>query len=135
MVNSENINIKDRDGMTPLMVAVSEDKIEIVKLLLKKGANINLQSKIGYTALHFAAQNNKVEIARVLLESGAKVDIQDGYGNTPLSRAIFSSDEEGEIIKLLLAFGSDENIKNKSGISPKILAESIGNRDVKKFFK
>ncbi|KAL3071170.1 hypothetical protein niasHT_038440 [Heterodera trifolii] len=49
-----NINSVDINGMTPLILATSLEKIEIVRLLLDAGANRNIQDKEGKIALDYA---------------------------------------------------------------------------------
>jgi ankyrin repeat protein len=129
-----NPNFKDRDGRTPLMRAVSSDKMEIVDLLIENGADVDAQDNGGFAPLHFAAQDFRVAAAKSLLRKGAQVNLSDKYGNTPLWRAVFDSRGRGELIKLLLEFGADPLIKNKSGISPLDLANKIANYDLKQFF-
>ncbi|AEH00348.1 ankyrin repeat domain-containing protein [Lacinutrix sp. 5H-3-7-4] len=49
----EDIN-KKSVGMTPAMFAARYNKVEILELLIEKGANLNLKSKKGLTALDYA---------------------------------------------------------------------------------
>lgn len=123
----------DRDGRTPLFRDVAEGRLDAVKKSLDEGFEVNMQDKKGWGLLHFAAEYQQPEIAQLLLKHGALVDIQDSYGNTPLSKAVFTSLGKGETIKVLLANGADRDKKNDSGNSPKKLAETIANYDVKQF--
>lgn len=132
-INRNTINIQDKDGRTPLIHAVVDDKLNIIKLLVEKGADINIQDSVGYTALHYASQNFSLETLKILLDNGAKIDIQDVHGNTPLFRAVFNSKGRGEVINLLLEYGANKYIENKYGVSPLKLSETIGNYDVKQF--
>jgi len=127
--------VSDPDGMTPLMEAVLTGQIEATTVLLAAGADPIRQDNAGWTALHFAAQDHQLECARVLLDSGARVDIRDSGGNTPLWRAVFTSAGRGEMIRLLLQGGADITAKNESGVSPAALAKSISNFDVCRFLE
>lgn len=49
-----NVNAQDAKGWTPLMEIVVSDRIDIVKLLLKKGADTSIKNKDGKTALDIA---------------------------------------------------------------------------------
>jgi ankyrin repeat protein len=51
---------------TALMTAVSHNKIEAVKLLLKNGADVNLRNKDGKTAIDIAREKGFNEILQVL---------------------------------------------------------------------
>lgn len=127
---------KERDSYkrTPLMEAVITGRLQIAKLLLDRSSDIDAQDCNGYSALHFAAQDYQVAAARLILDAGSEVDIQDKYGNTPLWRAVFNSAGRGEIIQLLVAHGANPDFKNKSGVSPRELAGTIANYNVKQFF-
>ena len=56
--------MKDKNGMTALMIAVCNGHTDCVKLLLEREAG--MQDSEGYTALMIAIQNNNVDCARLL---------------------------------------------------------------------
>lgn len=111
----------DRDGRTFLMTAVVDGDEKLVKDLLALGCGINNKDTQGLTALHLAAINNKVDVVKVLLSFDCDVNIVDNIGNSALWRAAMSLKNDSEIIKLLLDKGSDVNLANKHGVSPKDL--------------
>jgi ankyrin repeat protein len=86
-----NVNAKDKDGATPLMLASEKGDIEMTRVLLKNGADPNASDIDGYTALMFASYSGNLEIARLLVGSGADVDARDKDGWTAL---MFASVEE-----------------------------------------
>ena len=59
--------------------AVSGGHIEIVELLVSKGADVNATDRIGRTLLHSAASGGRKDIAELLIAEGA--DIGRGYLN------------------------------------------------------
>ena len=63
-----DVNDKDRDGNTALLLATYQGFPEIVKLLLAKGADVNAKNKYGDTALMLAVANGDTEISKLLLE-------------------------------------------------------------------
>lgn len=114
---------------------VLDNDIDKVKKALSD-CDINEQEEeSGYTALHYCAQNQYVDIAKLLIKKGAKVDVKDSYGNTPLFKAVFFSKGNTEMINLLLKNGANPDAENKSGVSPKELAENIRSFDVTECFK
>lgn len=103
-----DVNSKETErGMTGLMIAIMEEDIEIVTLLLENGADVNIQTKDGETALILASMFGYIEIVKILLEYGANVDTKENLGMTALMAA--SGEGHIEIVKLLLANGADQN--------------------------
>lgn len=49
-----DLEAKDNNGRTPLMIATQRDKHEMIGYLFEKGVNIEEQDKDGYIALHYA---------------------------------------------------------------------------------
>lgn len=132
------MNERDQVGRTPLhYVAVdlpAERHADETRRLIELGHDPNAQDAQGWAPLHFAAQEWSEAAARVLIENGADVELQDAYGNTPLGRAVFASEGRGELIRLLLAAGADPDRQNHHEVSPRSLAETIGNYDVAQYF-
>ena len=54
--------------------------IEVIKLLMERGADLNAFNTNGQTALHRAAQRGADQLVRFLAENGAKLDMRDKQG-------------------------------------------------------
>ena len=80
-----NINCMDSDGLTPLMVAMSHEKV--VKKLILAGANLGMRTAKGDTALHCAAHHNNIQCGILLVEGGASVRTKNKLSQTPLHLA------------------------------------------------
>lgn len=65
-----DINEKS-NGMTPLMIAARYNQVEIIKLLLGKGANLKLADDKGLTALRYAELSNATQAAEMLKQAKA----------------------------------------------------------------
>ncbi len=61
-----DINAVSNDGITPLMLAAQNAKLDVVELLLKHGAKVNAKDNMGKTALDYA---NKAEVSDYLKQS------------------------------------------------------------------
>lgn len=66
------VNFKNKDGITALMVASARGHTEIVQALLAKGAEVNTQDKDGVTALMYANTVDHREVKELLIKAGAK---------------------------------------------------------------
>lgn len=96
-----------------------------IEALLDAGADIHAVDKNGVTALHHAVRFRSPAAVEVLLRRGAAVNQTcKRSGSTALHRAVTSTGAPGtsgkhreakEIVELLLQFGADPAIQNKSG--------------------
>jgi ankyrin repeat protein len=79
-----DINQKDAmSGSTPLMTAVTFNKIEITKALIDAKADLTLINNDGGTALHNAAFFARVEIVQLLMDAKANKTAKNNFGATP----------------------------------------------------
>lgn len=104
---------------TPLHSAILNSDIELVKLLLEKGANpLAIEKSRNRTALHVAAIVESVDIVKLLFDYGAEksVNVQNVAGLTPLH--IACRRKCLEIVKILLDKGADINSGNDDGCTP-----------------
>ncbi|OQS07114.1 hypothetical protein THRCLA_20218 [Thraustotheca clavata] len=86
-----SVDAQDENGYTPLQAAVSYNQLDLVELLLSKGANVSLGDNDDETPLHFC---ENVEIAQLLLAHGASLNAKNSDGRTPLDAAIDDENDE-----------------------------------------
>ncbi len=71
-----DINIKDTDGRTPLMYAVTREGVEVVLLLCspkyRDRIDINATDNDGWTAMNFALVNGNTDAVLILEKHGGK---------------------------------------------------------------
>jgi uncharacterized protein len=129
----------DKLGRTRLHYVVidlpKEKHSQEIARLVSEGYNPNQADRNGWTPLHFAAQECSLEAVKALLALGVDIDAQDSNGNTPLSNAVFGYTGEGSVVMALLEAGADPEKRNFHGVSPRSLANTIANYDVRKFFQ
>lgn len=61
------VDVMDRNQLTPLMLAASKGRTEVVKYLVRVGADIAIKGEDGMTALHMAAKEGHLEACRIIL--------------------------------------------------------------------
>jgi len=69
------VNAKDRDGYTPLSWAAGYGRLDVVKVLIEKGADVNDNGRDGWTPLMSAVKKGHSQVAELLIEKGASVEI------------------------------------------------------------
>ena len=80
--------------MRVLQHSITNDRIEIVKLLLDEGyCDVN-DTSAGMTALMFAVRDSNAEMVQLLLDYGADKDYVDSVGKTVLDYAVESNNKE-----------------------------------------
>ncbi|HEX4695142.1 ankyrin repeat domain-containing protein [Sphingomonas sp.] len=70
-------NIRDKDGNTPMLLAVQYGYEDLVPILIAGKANPNIGNSGGDTPLILAVQRRNQGLVRVLLDSGANPDQSD----------------------------------------------------------
>jgi ankyrin repeat protein len=99
------IDVKDGNGDTALVIAVSRSDDDYTAFLLNKGADPNTPGSGGNTPLIAAARTGFEQGVMWLLGRGAKVDGTNKMGETPLIVAV--QQRETAIVKALLAAGAN----------------------------
>lgn len=100
-------------GFTPLILACSNGKLKVVKLLVEAGADIEqtrYNSDEDLTPIHFAAS---LEILEYLLAQGADINATDLMGNSLINRVISRGDNTWA--SFLINRGADPTIVVDTG--------------------
>ncbi len=104
-------------GCTPLRYAVlCEYSLEVVRLLLEKGAKLNPSTVPMVTPVHDAAALNLQDALELLLGNGLDANAKAANGCTPLHFA--ACNDHTEVVSILLAHGADINAQSNDGATP-----------------
>jgi|GEM_PF-1248189 len=132
----ENINGSDVRGWTPIILAVSLNKVDILLGLFMYARtngltlDVNHMNKEGVSALYFAAENGYTGMVSLLLQNGADMNQPCPIDNcTPLIAAV----DKGmlKVVNILLAQGNiDLNSQTKVGSTALYLAVERGRYDI-----
>lgn len=117
-----NIEVKNSDGNTALLLAAWEGHTETAKLLIDRQANIHTKNNIEKTALHLAAATNQASTIQLLIEKGFNIHAKDNNGDMPLHRAAYNGADAAAL--LLLNEGANYKALNNYNQTPSAIADS-----------
>ncbi|KAM4695629.1 histone-lysine N-methyltransferase EHMT2 isoform 2-T2 [Rhinophrynus dorsalis] len=111
-----NVNAQDNGGWTPIIWAAEHKHIDVIRMLLTRGADVTLQDNEKNICLHWASFTGSAEIAEVLLNAQCDLHAVNFHGDTPLHIAA----REGFIhcVNLFLSRGADTEMRNNEGDTP-----------------
>uniref|UniRef100_A0A8D0D487 Euchromatic histone-lysine N-methyltransferase 2 n=1 Tax=Sander lucioperca TaxID=283035 RepID=A0A8D0D487_SANLU len=117
-----DVNAQDSGGWTPIIWSAEHKHVEVIKVLLNRGADVTINDKELNVCLHWAAYAGNVDIAELVLNSGCPLASVNMHGDTPLHIAA----REGylECVTLFLSRGADIDIVNREGDTPLSLARA-----------
>ena len=102
----------DAAGLDAALISAVDrnaELIEVIRLLLDKGARVN-QPDLPRTPLMLAVEHDHVETIKLLLAKGAQVNAIGREGTTALETAVRVNN--AALVRLLLAAGADARAKN-----------------------
>lgn len=85
------VDVPNKDGNTPVQLALREHNFTIVEVLIQQGAAVNHNLDQG-TTLHYIAKVANEELVNMCFEYGADYSIPDSSGKTPYHLAMFNHD-------------------------------------------
>jgi uncharacterized protein len=114
-------------GMTPLLYAARDGRLEEAKFLVAAGADVKLADPNAIQPLLMSVLNDHLDVARFLLDHGANVNGEDFWGRTPLWAAVdlrnmdldhgidkgVDREPVFDFVKLLLDRGANVNARTK----------------------
>ncbi|KAJ8005494.1 hypothetical protein DPEC_G00118540 [Dallia pectoralis] len=83
-LTSYDINQPNKHGTPPLLIAAGCGNIQIISVLIRKGADMQVHDKSGANAIYYAGRHGHVETLRFLHENNCPLDVQDKSGETAL---------------------------------------------------
>ncbi|XP_062891707.1 KN motif and ankyrin repeat domain-containing protein 2 isoform X2 [Mobula hypostoma] len=131
------VNMADGNGNTALHYTVSHSNFPIVKLLLDTGTcNLDKQNKAGYTPIMLASlaalqSESDMQTVMQLFRLGNVNAKASQAGQTALMLAV--SHGRTEMVKALLACGSDVNVQDDDGSTALMCACEHGHAEIVRF--
>jgi ankyrin repeat protein len=126
------INDTDDNDRSPLLRAIHIGNLEVVRLLIDRGAYTNNQNHVNnWSPIYTASFYGYNEIVRLLIDRHADVNINTSvYQQSPLH--IAADRGNLETVKILINAGADIDIIDEIGYTPIFLACESGHIDIVK---
>lgn len=123
LIQINDINFANYNNDTPLLLAVSRNNIQLVKLLLDNGANPNVVNNEKISPLIRSCLNGNFIISKMLIECGADINFiyESMFSCTPLYLTVINS--HTDITRLLIDNGA--NIYEKDEQNNNLLLSSL----------
>lgn len=156
LAKCSDVNERNENGVTLLMVAARYAHSNVVQALLTKGADVNAKSNngttvlmnaaggprnttlsyrsgSGFTTLVVSSEEARSEIAQILLAKGADANARDNNGVTALSLA--AGNGYLEVVRTLLKKSADVNAKNINGGTALMFSIKNGHKEITELLK
>ncbi|XP_049538883.1 kinase D-interacting substrate of 220 kDa isoform X2 [Anopheles darlingi] len=129
-LGTRHLQVDDRDenNTTVLMVACGRGASHFVKELIARGADVHAQDLDNWTAMHFAAKAGNVEIVEMLLDNGAELEQRDMGGWTPLMWCSYKGHTLA--VSLLVQRGADIQAHGNYHLNPLLWASGRGHTEI-----
>uniref|UniRef100_A0A8C6N4M2 [histone H3]-lysine(9) N-methyltransferase n=1 Tax=Mus spicilegus TaxID=10103 RepID=A0A8C6N4M2_MUSSI len=108
-----DVNAQDSGGWTPIIWAAEHKHIDVIRMLLTRGADVTLTDNEENICLHWASFTGSAAIAEVLLNAQCDLHAVNYHGDTPLH--IAARESYHDCVLLFLSRGANPELRNKEG--------------------
>lgn len=133
-----DVNAKDGQQDSAFLIAARNGHADLVRAALAAGADVRSLNRYGSTAIMGPAYRGHVEVVRLLLDTPIDLAHVNNLGWTALLEAIVLGTDgprHREIVRLLVARGSDVNQPDREGVRPLAHAERRGQAEVARMLR
>ncbi|OBT63581.1 hypothetical protein VE03_07021 [Pseudogymnoascus sp. 23342-1-I1] len=128
LFKGSEFEVNDSQNKTPLTWATVGGSVEIVSLLLNRGAKKDILDRNGRSLVSHAAEKGHLAVMHYLILEGSSIDTQDNAGRAALSWA--AGEGHLSVVRCLLDNGADPNQRDKKGQQPQIYATNNEKKQV-----
>jgi len=114
-----------RNKQTLLLQAIDLGTMEIIDLLVGRGADLSAVDRTGTGVIGASVICNRPELVAYFAGRGADVNLRNTMGQSPLFHALGTADRRDSIIRVLLRYGADPDLADNGGNTPRSLARAL----------
>ncbi|MFT4313614.1 MAG: ankyrin repeat domain-containing protein [Wolbachia pipientis] len=106
------INSKDRNGNSPLSIAVSNRDLEVMNFLIENGADVNIEDFFRVPPIYYAVTKGTTEMIELLIDKKASISGYFSYAGKKRTLVGWAIDKNSpEKVEVLLKHGASPNGK------------------------
>lgn len=132
--NGESTEQFNKNGLTPLWMAVFKNDSTSVKILIENGAEVDGLTEKGMPPIIVGSMANAMESVRILLKNGSNVNWKSSATSNQQPIRFASKKGTIQFIKLLLTAGADMESTADDGGTPLLAAVYSNNYNLAKFY-
>jgi ankyrin repeat protein len=121
-----DIRAETGEGHQPIHAAIAGGSQEAIGLLLQRGVDLQVREDI-MPLMHWAVLSNRPTSVQALLDAGCPVNSTDDYDNGNTTMHLAASEDQPEVVRILLENGADPTLVNRHGET----AEDVGAGEAK----
>jgi ankyrin repeat protein len=111
----ETIDEKTFTGLTPLFLAIQENRMNIVLLLSDYGANFMFKTEDGRNLIHVCSQLGHLDILRWLIKN-KNIDINEKDTGGATALHVAASNGHAQVVQFLLEENADISVDSFGGL-------------------
>jgi hypothetical protein len=122
-----DLNLKDKDGDTPLTLALRNRLDHLAIDLIKGGADVSIQGQYGHNPLSLAIGRCGDLVIDTVIRAGANINACDGQSGAPL-HVLFEPGkcQRQDLLDKFIELGADVNVQDSYGNTPLVWAAKSG---------
>ena len=116
-----NVDSRDANGRTPLLIAVRARQMEAARVLIAAGADVNAKDQLQDSPYLYAGASGQTEILRMTIAHGADLHSTNRYGGT----ALIPAAERGHVGTVQLLIEAGVNVDHINTLGWTALLETV----------
>lgn len=131
LLTNEQLHFYDNHENSPMHFAAQKNHLEIIRILLQRGAQIDARNRKRETPFHWACAFADIDLIEFMIKHGAGINAVEDEGGTPLSWACYEGREN--VVAFLCDHDVNINLADMENNTPLYWACYRGHNNIVRF--